>query len=486
MTCRAPFLLTPHAIELDRFDRRGQPRHAVANLGAIVVGDERNVPERPAGDLRHRHAGQFFAGAIETHDASLRVEHHDEAGRRVEDRGDEVAFGTQLRLGHHAIGDVARHPLEAFDAAAGDDRAHVLADPDFFSILLAHRKLEIRGLPCLRRLLVKAHHPRHPVRAHQLEVLHREQFAFAEAENAGGDRIDEREPSERIGPVDHVARVVDEVAVAAFGAFDRLGPRLHLPVQRAVPHGAAGDEQQHQRAAEREHERVALEQRLPHRAAQVLFHQAIELAVVLESIERDAQRRDDVLAAAQNREVIRTRNQRHLDGVVRERSHQEPHRQVIAGDAVDLAAFERANLVLARRDHRQRRPPRFRQRGEQLVVDRVLVNGDAQAPQVVEAARIPRQARPHHHDLRQGPGLIEQLITGRAILRVRKKHDVGLAGVEVPHPLFARAQAHVDRHARLARQGADQMNVESFRLALRVEIFVGRKLLIASVDERSR
>jgi hypothetical protein len=29
---------------------------------------------------------------------------------------------------------------------------------------------------------------------------------------------------------------------------------------------------------------------------------------------------------------------------------------VIAGDAIDLAAFERANLVLARRDDGQRRP----------------------------------------------------------------------------------------------------------------------------------
>jgi hypothetical protein len=53
---------------------------------------------------------------------------------------------------------------------------------------------------------------------------------------------------------------------------------------------------------------------------------------------------------------------------------------VIAGGAIDLAALERANLILARRDHLQRRPPRFRQRGEQLVVDRVLVNGDAQGP----------------------------------------------------------------------------------------------------------
>ena len=102
-------------------------------------------------------------------------------------------------------------------------------------------------------------------------------------------------------------------------------------------------------AAEREDRRVAIEPGAADRAAQVLLDEAIELAAVLQPIERHPQRRDDVLAARQHREVVRPRDQRHFDRVLGQRSHQEPHRQVIAGDAVHLAALERADLVLAGR-----------------------------------------------------------------------------------------------------------------------------------------
>ena len=195
---------------------------------------------------------------------------------------------------------------------------------------------------------------------------------------------------------------------------------------------AADKQQQHEPAAERRgswHSARATMRRTG--LLRYCSTMPIELAAVLQPIERDAQRRDDVLAPGQHGELIRPRDQRHFDRVVGQRAHQEAHRQVIAGDAVDLAALERADFVLARRDHGQRRAPRFRQGREQLVVDRVLVDGDAHAPQIVEAVRISRQARPHHHDLRERPGLIEQLIAGRALLRVRQEHDVGLAGVEI-------------------------------------------------------
>ena len=239
---------------------------------------------------------------------------------------------------------------------AGDDRPDVLADPDLDAVLLADRELEVGGLARLRGLLVEAHRARHPVGPHQLEVLHRQQLALVEAEDARRDRVDEREPAERVGPVNHVAGVVDQVAVAALGAFHRLGARLHLPVQRAVPHRAAGEQQQHERAAEGEDRRVAIQPGAAHRTAQVLLDEAVELAVVLQPVERDAQRRDDVLAAGQHREVIRPRDQRHFDGVLRQRPHQETHRQVIARGAVDLAALERADLVFASRDDGQGRP----------------------------------------------------------------------------------------------------------------------------------
>ena len=129
---------------------------------------------------------------------------------------------------------------------AGDDRPHVLADPDLLAVLLADRELEVGRLARLRRLLVEAHRARHPVGPHQLEVLHRQQLALVEAEDARGHRIDEREPAERIGAVDHVARVVDEVAIPALGSLDGLGAGLHLAMQRAVPRRAADEQQQHE------------------------------------------------------------------------------------------------------------------------------------------------------------------------------------------------------------------------------------------------
>ena len=110
-------LADPGAIELDRFGGGRQPRNAFADVGAIVVEQERHLPERPARDLRHRHARQLFAGAVEAHDLALRVEHHDQARRGIEDGRHEIALGAQLRLRVDAIGDVARHALEAFDPA---------------------------------------------------------------------------------------------------------------------------------------------------------------------------------------------------------------------------------------------------------------------------------------------------------------------------------------------------------------------------------
>ena len=95
-------------------------------------------------------------------------------------------------------------------------------------------------------------------------------------------------------------------------------------------------------------------------------------------------------------------------------------------------------------------------RGEQQVIDRSLVDGDPHAPEIVEAVGIARQARTHHHHLRERPRLIEQLILGGAVLGVREEHHVGLAGVEVLHALVALAQADLDRHARFARQRANQ------------------------------
>ena len=120
---------------------------------------------------------------------------------------------------------------------------------------------------------------------------------------------------------------------------------------------------------------------------------------------------------------------------------------------------------------------------QQQVVDRAVVDGDPHAPQVVEAARIAGQARPHHDDLRQRPGLVEQLVTGGALVRVRQEHHVGLAGVELGHALVAQAEANLDREAGLARQRADQLDVEALGLAVLVEVFVGGKLAVAAVDD---
>ena len=236
----------------------------------------------------------------------------------------------------------------------------MLADPDLLPVLLADRELEIGRFARLRRLLVEAHRPRHPVGPHQLEILHREQLAFVKAEDARGHRINEREPAERIGPVNHVARVVDQVAITAFGALDRFGARLDLAMQRSIPCRAADEQQQHEGAAESKNGRVAIQPGAANRAAQVLLDEAIELAVVLEPIERDPQRRDDVFPPRQHRQVVRPRDQRHFDRVFRQRPHQEAHRQVIAGGAVDLAALEGADLLFPRGDDAQGRPARLR------------------------------------------------------------------------------------------------------------------------------
>ena len=51
-----------------------------------------------SGDVRQGRTREFLARAVEADNATGTVEHHDQAGRGVEDRGDEVAFGAQLRL----------------------------------------------------------------------------------------------------------------------------------------------------------------------------------------------------------------------------------------------------------------------------------------------------------------------------------------------------------------------------------------------------
>ncbi len=96
---------------------------------------------------------------------------------------------------------------------------------------------------------------------------------------------------------------------------------------------------------------------------------------------------------------------------------------------------------------------------------------------------IARQARTHHHHLRERPRLIEQLVFGGAVLGVREEHHVGPAGVEVLHALVALAQADLDRHPRFARQRANQVDVEPLRLALVIDVFVRRELAIAAVDQ---
>ena len=119
------------------------------------------------------------------------------------------------------------------------------------------------------------------------------------------------------------------------------------------------------------------------------------------------------------------------------------------------------------------------------MINRVLIHRDAQAPQVIHPLRIARQTRPHHHDLRERPGLIEQLISRGTFFGVGQEHDVGLAGVKLLHALVARPEADLDRHAGFARERADQVNVEPFRLALVIQVLVGRKCVVAAVDERA-
>src|SRR5688572_23007543 len=110
---------------------------------------------------------------------------------------------------------------------------------------------------------------------------------------------------------------------------------------------------------------------------------------------------------------------------------------------------------------------------------------DAHTPQIVEAVRISRQPRPHHDDLRQSPRLIEQLVLRGAILRIRQEHHVGLAGGEVRHALVALTKADLYRHAGFARQGAHQMDVETLRLALIIQVLVRGELAIAPIHNRA-
>ena len=63
---------------------------------------------------------------------------------------------------------------------------------------------------------------------------------------------------------------------------------------------------------------------------------------------------------------------------------------------------------------------------------------------------------------------------------------VRLPRVELAHAVLARAQPNLDRHPRFARQGSYQLDIEARRLAVFIEIFVGRKLRVAAVDERTR
>ncbi len=78
--------------------------------------------------------------------------------------------------------------------------------------------------------------------------------------------------------------------------------------------------------------------------------------------------------------------------------------------------------------------------------------------------------------LRERPRLIEQLVAGGALVRVRQEHHVGLARVELCHALVARPQADLHGQSRLARQRADQVDVEALRLSGIVEVLVGREL----------
>jgi hypothetical protein len=102
------------------------------------------------------------------------------------------------------------------------------------------------------------------------------------------------------------------------------------------------------------------------------------------------------------------------------------------------------------------------------------------------SSTVARQPGTHHQHLRERPGVIQQLVAAGALLGVRQEHDVGFAGVELAHALFANTEPDLHRHPRLARQRANQLDVEAGRPAVLVEILVGRELLIAAVHERSR
>ena len=359
----------------------------------------------------------------------------------------------------------------------------MLADPDLGAILPPDRELKVRVLVRPGRLFVERHGARHPIGSHQLEVLHRQQLGFGVTENARRYGIDEGEPPVRIGAVNHVAGVVDEVAVAPLGACDGLRADAHLLVQRPVPGGAADKEQHDHSAANPQHGRIALEPRAPDWIAEALFHDTIELTAGLEAIQRDPQRCHHQVATGQDGHLIRPRQQRHLRRIVGQRVHEEAQCQVIPGHAIHLASLERANRIAASGDYLQRGSSRLGQGGEQPVVDRPVIDGHPHAPQVVEPARITRQAGAHHDDLRQCPGLVEQLILGGAVVGVRQEHHVGLAGVELRHALVARAQANLHRQAGFAREGTHQLDVEALRRAVVVEILVGRKLAIPAVDD---
>jgi len=86
----------------------------------------------------------------------------------------------------------------------------------------------------------------------QLEELLGRHSGLGIAENARRHRIDEGEPPVGIGSMDHVAGVVDEVAVPPLGSFNGLRAHADLLVQRPVPRRAA-NKQQHDHAAANPH-----------------------------------------------------------------------------------------------------------------------------------------------------------------------------------------------------------------------------------------
>ena len=290
----------------------------------------------------------------------------------------------------------------------------------------------------------------------------------------------------RIGAVNHVAGVVDEVAVPPFGAFDGLRADLHLALQRPAPGHAADKQQQPDPAANAQRGRVTLGPRAPGRIGQALLDDAIEFARGLQAVERDPERRDHQVTTGQDRQLVRPCQQGHRGRFVRQRAHEEAEGQVIPSDAIHFAAREGANGIAAGGDYLQRGPSRFGQGREQQVVDGPVFDGHPHAPQVVDPARIVRQARAHHDHLRQGPRLVEQLVFGGALVGVRQEHHVGLAGVERGHLFVTGAEANLHGQAGFAREGAYQLDIEALGIALVIEVLVGRKLAIAAVNNGLR